>query len=280
MNPVGAGSWTHPGSCERCDASVLNHWLSVLVALTLPITAAGQLRDRTVRVGAEVVRIRCDGPRRGSAPVVVLEAGPGNGADSWNRVFPALAEFSRVCAYDRPRFDEVGHDLRLGAPTDIVARLRRLLAAAGERPPYILVGHSSGGLVARLYARTFHNQVAALVLVDPTPERWPQSPETSPLRGDREVSVLAREVASRPCDIECPVIVLSRGHWSAPPGVDDDELVERVGRWTQVQRKLARCSAQGQHQIARDSGHNIQLTEPHLIVEAVRRVAEQAAQRR
>jgi len=59
-----------------------------------------------------------------------------------------------------------------------------------------------------------------------------------------------------------------------------DELVERVGRWTQVQRKLARCSAQGQHQIARDSGHNIQLTEPHLIVEAVRRVAEQAAQRR
>jgi pimeloyl-ACP methyl ester carboxylesterase len=251
----------------------------LLIAVTLHITAGSQLRDRQVQVGAEVVRLRCDGPRPGSAPLVVLEAGAGNGADSWNQVFPELAKFGRVCAYDRPRFDEVGGDLQLHAPADVVERLRRLLAAAGERPPYILVGHSSGGLVARLYARTFPTEVAGLVLVDPTPERWPQSPVSSPLREDREVSLLAREVASRPCDIECPVIVLSRGRWSAPPGVDDDELVERVGRWTQVQRELARCSAQGQHQIAHDSGHNIQLTEPHLIVAAVRHVAEQLAPR-
>jgi hypothetical protein len=65
----------------------MSHWVSVLVAVTLPITAGSQLRDRPVRVGAEVVRIRGDGPRRGSAPVVVLEAGAGSGADSWNEVF-------------------------------------------------------------------------------------------------------------------------------------------------------------------------------------------------
>jgi len=254
--------------------------VSVLVAVTLQITLVSQPRDRHVNVGAEVVRIRCDGPRRESAPVVVLEAGAGNGADSWDAVFPAIAEFGRVCAYDRPRFDEAGQDLQLHAPADIVERLRRVIVAAGERPPYILVGHSSGGLIARLYARAFRGEVAALVLVDPTPERWPPSPVVSPLREDREVSLLAREVASRPCEIECPVTVLSRGRWSAAPNVDDAELVERVARWTQVQRELARCSAQGQHQIAQDSGHNIQLTEPHLIVEAVKRVAEQVTRRR
>src|SRR6267378_7347534 len=58
--------------------------------------------DQQVQVGSEVVRIGCHGARRGSAPVVVLEAGAGNGADSWNQVFPAVAEFARVCAYDRP----------------------------------------------------------------------------------------------------------------------------------------------------------------------------------
>jgi pimeloyl-ACP methyl ester carboxylesterase len=266
---------------EGDGSAGMSHWVSVLVAVTFQITAGSQLRlDRQVQVGAEVVRIRCDGPHRGSAPVVVLEAGAGNGADSWNEVFPTLAEFARVCAYDRPRFDEVGRDLQLGAPADIVERLRRVLTAAGERPPYILIGHSSGGLVARLYERTFRKEVAALVLVDPTPERWPQSAVASPLREDREVPLLAREVASRPCDIECPVIVLSRGRWSASPRVDDDELTERVARWTQVQQELARCSARGQHQIAYNSGHNIQLTEPHLIVAAVRRVAEKVTQRR
>jgi hypothetical protein len=86
----------------------------------------------------------------------------------------------------------------------------------------------------RLYERTFRQDVAGLLLVDPTPERWPQSAIPSLLREDREVPLLAREVVSRRCDIKCPVIVLSRGRWSASPGADDDELAARVTRWTHV----------------------------------------------
>lgn len=85
--------------------------MSVLVAVTLPITAGSQLG--TGRCGWErkssafAVMGHAAGPRRLSFSKPVRETAPTLGT----KFFPALAEFGRVCAYDRPRFDEVGHDL-------------------------------------------------------------------------------------------------------------------------------------------------------------------------
>jgi len=102
------------------------------------------------------------------APTVVLDAGWGSGMSAWSKVQPALAETTRVCAFDRPGmgFSEEGP-----LPRDakaIVADERATLKAAKIKGPYVLVGHSMAGLHVRLYASLYPKEVAGAVLVDPS----------------------------------------------------------------------------------------------------------------
>ncbi|MBL8958485.1 MAG: alpha/beta hydrolase [Gemmatimonadetes bacterium] len=119
-------------------------------------------------------------------PTVVLEAGLGDyGWSSWSTVQPQIAATTRTCSYDRagtgwsdpPRVDPM--------PTAIVDDLRALLTAAGERGPYVLVGHSLGGPIVRHHARRFPAEVAGLVLVDGSHEdqltRLPPLPKSAEL---------------------------------------------------------------------------------------------------
>ena len=119
---------------------------------------------------------------------------PQGSAEDWNiaakpgpRVFPEVAKFTRVCAYDRPgtpvgekpsRSDPVVQPTTAG---NAVADLSALLTAAGETGHYVLVAHSYGGLIGRLYASTYPDEISGLVLVDAlseglqdaeTPEQW------------------------------------------------------------------------------------------------------------
>lgn len=100
-------------------------------------------------------------------PTVVLDAGWSDNVTTWRRVQPQIAKSVRVCAFDRAGsgFSEPGP-----LPRDtkaIVDDLRALLKAAGIAPPYVLVGHSMGGMDARLYASLHRAEVAGMVLVDP-----------------------------------------------------------------------------------------------------------------
>jgi pimeloyl-ACP methyl ester carboxylesterase len=125
---------------------------------------------------------------RGSGgPTVILVAGLGERADTWmtttadpssmeGSVFPAVAQFTRVCAYDRPgtaTASPAGFEPSRSTPVeppatvgDSAADLDRLLAASDEPGPYVLVGHSLGGPIVRLYAAAHPAEVAGLVLED------------------------------------------------------------------------------------------------------------------
>jgi pimeloyl-ACP methyl ester carboxylesterase len=118
---------------------------------------------------------------RGSgSPTVILVSGLDAGADLWNcpdqdgpTVFPEVANSTRVRVYERPGAPQaVGGESRsdpVAQPTsteDSVSDLRKLLAAAGIPGPYVLVGRSYGGLVTRLYASTYPDEVFGMVLVD------------------------------------------------------------------------------------------------------------------
>jgi pimeloyl-ACP methyl ester carboxylesterase len=95
-------------------------------------------------------------------PVVVLEAGAGRGAADWAKVQPAVAEVTQVCSYDRTP----GH-----CCDDVIDDLRSMLKDASLPGPYILVGHSLGGLYVRRFAARFPGEVAGLVLVDSSDEK-------------------------------------------------------------------------------------------------------------
>jgi len=100
-------------------------------------------------------------------PVVVLEAGIAASSLSWALVQPRVAEFTRVLSYDRAGFGWSAEGACSGTALDSANALARLLEQSGEPGPYILVGHSFGGLIARVFEQRFPDKVAGMVLVDP-----------------------------------------------------------------------------------------------------------------
>lgn len=129
------------------------------------------LRGRFVDIGGRRMRIVCEGPR-GNGPTVVLESGAFGFSADWAAVQARLtAEGVHSCAYDRAGlgYSDPGPDPRDGLA--VASDLERLLAAADEPGPYILVGHSMAGLYVRLFTGRNPDKVRGVVLVDAaTPE--------------------------------------------------------------------------------------------------------------
>jgi pimeloyl-ACP methyl ester carboxylesterase len=138
-------------------------WLLLLLLPVLPSVAAPAPVGRLVDLGGQRLHLNCTG--RGS-PTVVVENGLGDFSFDWVLVQHPVSSFARVCTYDRggyawsdpgplPRtFDQLNFELR------------KALARAGERGPYVLVGHSFGGGVVRQHALRFPSDVAGVVFVD------------------------------------------------------------------------------------------------------------------
>jgi pimeloyl-ACP methyl ester carboxylesterase len=119
-----------------------------------------------VDVGGYRLHINCQGSAEPGVPTIVVEAGAGEFSLGWDQVQREVAQLARICTYDRAGlgWSERGPNPRT-AP-HIVQELDALLTAAGVATPYVLVGHSMGGLYVRLYAHEHPDQVAGMVLVD------------------------------------------------------------------------------------------------------------------
>lgn len=167
--------------------------LAVLIIAGMAYESTARARDlasvtppgRLIDVGGHSLHLVCTGEAHPGQPTILLEAGAGGWSIHWYNFQQQVAEFARVCAYDRAGFgwSEPGPFPRDGA--QIVAELHALLAAAGEEEPFMLVGASRGGQYARLYAATYPAEVVALVLVDGEPEDF------------RARSTLAQQAASQ-----------------------------------------------------------------------------------
>lgn len=103
-------------------------------------------------------------------PTVVFDSGLGDGTKAWGLVQPAIARRTRACSYDRAGLGFSDPARKPGTSANAVDDLHRLLAAAGIEPPYVMVGHSLGGMNVKLYAETYPADIAGLVLVDPSHE--------------------------------------------------------------------------------------------------------------
>lgn len=162
-------------TCMRASLSALLLLMSVQLlgqsrqsasAVTWWRDYADHARQVPIGIGRSL-NLLCEG--RG-APTVILESGTGDGMAVWRWVQPVLAQHHRVCAYDRAGLGLSRPDLNDRDLNGIVSDLERLLASAHLRPPYLLVGHSFGGMVIRLYARRHPANVLGMVLVDPPSE--------------------------------------------------------------------------------------------------------------
>jgi pimeloyl-ACP methyl ester carboxylesterase len=100
------------------------------------------------------------------SPTVVLEAGFGTDTFAWRDVQPEIGRSTRTCAYDRAGAGNSVAPPGVRDARDEVADLRRLLGRARIDPPYVLAGHSYGGVLARVYAHLYPTETAGLVLID------------------------------------------------------------------------------------------------------------------
>jgi pimeloyl-ACP methyl ester carboxylesterase len=266
------------------------------------------------------------------SPTVVLIAGAGGRGDVWSRdlqqppgerqmVFPTVASFTHVIDYDRPgTIGEVNTSLEPNAPlfypsrsddvpqprtgAEMVEELHDLLQTAEVPGPYVLVGHSVGGLYARLYAMTYPDDVVGLVLADATneevwtefakvltPEQWAvfeagtvrneellaayppaEMNWTAPLLEDPTVQQVRQARADSPVR-PMPLYTLSHGiPFGQPfPGWPSEEM---EGIMRRLQGDTAGIVPNSKHVIATESGHNIHQDQPELVIEAIRDVVD------
>ena len=220
-------------------------------------------------------------------PAIVLINGSGGPIEGWHKVLEPLATLSMVFAYDRPGVGGSSKPLTPQTGDVMVDSLRALLCHAKVAPPYILVGHSLGGLIVNLYARLYPTEISGIVLLDATP------PEDISVMAKHETIVqrlLKRVIdivfgknefaetrhVSRTVELinqaaafpSVPLIVVTGGKpamsWATAPAARNARA--------QHQRQLAALSPTGKQVIAKQSGHFPQFSEPDVVVEAVREV--------
>jgi len=122
-----------------------------------------------------------------------MEAALGGSSISWSLVQPDVARLTRTCTYDRAGFgwSDAGPMPRTAGR--VADELRVLLDRAGVAPPFVLVGHSFGGLVMRIFAARYRTEVAGLVLVDPAhPEDWVRPAPKEQIKIDRGIRLCRR----------------------------------------------------------------------------------------
>ena len=280
--------------------------------------AAGFVRPpppgQMIDIGGRRLHILCKGEAKG--PTVVFEAGLSQytANATYGKAQDAIAPFARVCTYDRAGLGWSEPDPQPRTYPVMVDDLHRLLAAAGLKGPYVLVGHSIGGPLVRLYANTWPADVAGVVLVDATSE--PTFPEIvaasasitaqidAAVRGARPGAPIIGLPAGTPPETVMtftPEIMLAvKGEFQAfdrlpaamkaPGGFgklgDVPLVVIRRGRneadppnatdlgWRAAQEQLAGLSTNSVVMVARNSGHTIPLDEPEVVADGVRRVLD------
>jgi pimeloyl-ACP methyl ester carboxylesterase len=287
------------------------HRITYLALSDAPGASARELATPSAHTGAFDVEegrklfLNCAGS---GSPTVILEAGAGGGASAWTQVQAEIAAFARVCSYDRANIPGGASDPAQKPRTagDVVADLHAALAASGVPGPFVLVGHSDGGLFVRLYASLHPDEVVGLVLVDAvsenleeaeavlleellTPEQLSQyqaaleQQANAPFVArvdDEQVDMAASSAEMRAARSDSPLrpmplFVLTHGVPSPPaPGEPPAIARDKERIWQQVQDELALLVPNAKHLVVRDSGHIIQQEQPGAVIDAIRQVVE------
>lgn len=229
----------------------------------------------------------------GPATIVLLN-GAGVTLDGWSALYPGIEQLGRVFAWNRFGVQGSADPPAMQDGAAVVASLRELLARAGLRPPYVLVGHSLGGLHANLFARLHPSEVAAVLFLEATHPRDQDVLEQDEQRLKRGLSkVLAQpprefeanlhaemeaaadtvdEVAAAGPFPPVPVAVVTGGMDPPKSLLSPDAAQARRER----QLALVRLSPHGEHVVATRSGHFPQRSEPELVLRVLRRLVERA----
>ena len=293
-------------SAFRLLAVVIAFWTPILAEIPAP-------PGRVVDIDGARLHINCTGT---AEPAVILEAGlPGSSLD-WTLTQPEVGKLTRVCSYDRAGFGWSSLRKQPRTGNQIAEDLHALLAAAGVPSPYVLVGHSMGGVYVRMFASKYPDQVIGMVLVDPISEDFATfgtpnihsywQPKLPPPQQNAEGAKV-----SRAPEVQAILNQLrSSETWKTGEQQERDAvmtsftevrklnrrlamiplIVLSAGRrlewldrapveaWKkqQLEMELSTISAQGEWFPVPGANHYIQLSHPAVVIEAIQRVVSTA----
>jgi len=300
-------------------------WLGRVVVLIIGLALIGAIYERMaeavdakaypppgelVDVGGYRLHINCTGT---GSPTVIIVSGLGDWLTSWGGVVqPEVAKTTRVCTYDRAG---LGWSEAAPLPSDaaqFAKELYTLLQNASIPGPYVMVGHSLGGFIVRVFAHDYASEVAGVVLIDSmNPKQVNQSLSNSLARMFSFQTVLARFGVARLL-VKLPAIAPSVGpnqeayyplyirpqslqttaneYKALPASGAEAAAVKSFGDlplivltaklndnpgWPEWQAELLQLSSNSQHLFADNSGHTIQLDEPEAAVAAIIQMVQQ-----
>jgi pimeloyl-ACP methyl ester carboxylesterase len=285
--------------------------LIACLGIALAVGSAAAQETRMVDVDGLQIRVRVDGLSHvGKAPVVVFEAGGRSALEAWDAIFSDVAAFAPTVAYDRPGNGSSSPDERALHPDRVADNLHTLLARLNLGPPYVLVGHSWGGPLIRVFAGRHLKDVAGLVYVDPTDmrsraediayfqaqgysneamaARQAELRSRGPVTGEMKIMLAVSEsnfaeFRNLP-QPNVPVTVLMSTRfdpntWTrspCEPRTCQENWIRFRTKWL---HDYIRNAAPGSLVVSENGGHYLQVDEPALVITSIRRVISPASQR-
>ncbi len=243
-----------------------------------PSSAAGR-----ADIGGYSLAYQCEGS---GSPTVILEAGyTASGIGSFGETIqPALAGTTRVCTYDRAGVGVSDARPETVTPLTSVTQARELhamLDAIGEQGPFVYVGHSYGGMIARAFTATYPDETVGLVLLDassepeiPVYDRMHAGPwddgTVFPAPNQRiDIHTSVHELEQAPSLRAMPLIVVTAGV------LDSDRWLRKVPKLeARAQTRLASLSSNSIHVVDRGKGHFLPENDPKLVIDAALAVVD------
>ncbi|MGH8291637.1 MAG: alpha/beta fold hydrolase [Steroidobacteraceae bacterium] len=253
---------------------------------------------KSARFHERHIRYVCEGD---GTPAVVIDQGQGLSIErgfecsspiGWARVFKEVQKSTRIIMHDRAGLGSSEPAPGPRTSIEMVRDLRAVLTAAQVRPPCVLVGHSVGGFNVRLFAGRYPDEVAGMVLVESShldqltkfasvlpPETPEESTPLKALRRGPEAALSAEAFDFRACAEQVrgittiglkPLVIVSQSPQAlGPPGIPLLVWEKMRTIWSDLQAELLELSGLGTRVIAAHAGHQIQVEEPDLVVEAI-----------
>jgi len=299
-------------------------WLGRIVAAVIGLALVGYIYEpiadaadakaypppgQLVDVGGHRLHINCTGT---GSPTVVIEAGLGDWSTSWaGYVQPELAKTTRVCTYDRAG---LGWSDASPLPSDaahFARELHTLLQNANIPGPYVMVGHSLGGFIVRIFAHDYASEVAGVVLVDSmNPKqvteslsnklalfssieaavarfgvgqlivKLPAIASGAPPNGEAYYPLYIRPQSLQTTAKEYQQLPASAAEAAAVKTFGDLPLIVLTAKlndnpgWPEWQNELLQLSSNSEHLFAENSGHVIQFDQPDAAVSAILKMVE------
>jgi pimeloyl-ACP methyl ester carboxylesterase len=242
-------------------------------------TVENEIKAEFIQLDGLNIHIRslgCDN----EGPTIVFESGYGDDSSAWDSVIYDVAQTSKIFLYDRAGVGLSDKSSKPRTSLQMVKELNEILLKSKVTKPVILVGHSFGGLNARLYATLFPKEIAGIVLVDSTPEDYKDRllPKMSMefqskynkqfvLEGNYHEFMMSLNQVKQNRNYlgKVPITVISAGekvHYSA--GIQE--------LWHEMQKEILNLSSVSEFIIAPNSGHYVQNDEPQYVIEAIEKI--------